>query len=109
MFPGCVSQVTGRLRIKSAAPSAPAHNHGIACGPDFVYAFNAAPVGYVNVLAISDGDGSLAISTFDAVTHFQNGIPYATDVIACESDVPASFQNGLPFTAAGKLAVELVP
>jgi len=74
-----------------------------------VYAFNASPFGYVNGLAISADDGSLAISTIAPLTHFQNGIPYATDVIACENAAPTSFQNGLPFTAAGKLAVEVVP
>jgi hypothetical protein len=108
MFPGCISLTTGRLRVKSAVPVNPAHNHGIACGADFVYGFNAAPVGYVNGLSVSDADGSLAISPTAAITHFQNGIPYAIDVVATENAVPARFLNGLPLTAAGKVAIEVV-
>lgn len=109
MFPGCISPTTGRLRVKNAAPASPSHNHGIACGADFIYGFNAAPIGYVNGLPIADTDGSLAFSPSASITHYQNGLPFATDVLALENAAPVSFSSGLPFTAAGKIAFEFVP
>lgn len=108
MFPGCIDPTTGRINLRNGPPVSPAFNHGVAFGPNFVYAFNAAPIGYVNGLSIADAVGSLAITPTSDISHFQNGLPYATDVLAVEDDAAAYYSNGLPFTAAGKLAVQFV-
>jgi hypothetical protein len=87
-------------------PNPAGWNHGIAFGPDFVYASGGLSDVHVNGLSASF-IGQLAVIQ-DYGTYFQNGIPFsATGKIAITPNVPVYYQNGLPF-AGNELAVEIL-
>jgi hypothetical protein len=108
MFPGCLDIVSGRLRVKnSSIPPDAAYNHGLAFGPDFVYANFNSPIGYVNGLPYTPGK-QVSMQNL-GVAGVSNGLPYsALGSLAIIEDVPDRFINGLPFNG-GQLAIVVVP
>jgi hypothetical protein len=111
MFPGCLDPVTGCVRVKLLPPPPDASwNHGLAFGPDFVYAELAGtPIvpKFVNGLP-ANADGRLIIAGGSTVA-WANGLPFNPDShIHRQTAAPTHWVNGLPMNGE-RLAVEVVP
>ena len=112
MFPGCIDAATGRLRIRDSTPLlTDGWNHGVATDPAGSFlrvGVGGAIVTFVNGLPIM-ALSKLFIST-GAVANYLAGWGFAANGSLCYDDVGAiaRYNQGIPQTAAGKLAVVIV-
>ena len=108
MFPGCINPTTGRLRVRGGAlPVDVNYNHGVACGPDFVYGDNGLTIAnFVNGLPLTS-NGRLC-TTLTTPNRFQNGIPLniPSGYVCAQVAAPVTYLNGLPIAASEALAIE---